>query len=73
MVSTTARLHSDDAARNLADKINERLPPHRSANSYRTFVVDADNTAAIFAYIDTQIEIVMDRLLFLQLSGEMRN
>jgi hypothetical protein len=46
--------HIDDAARILADKINERLPPHRSANSYRTSFVDADNAAAIFAYIDTQ-------------------
>jgi hypothetical protein len=54
MVRAATRLHSDDAGRNLTDKINERLPPNRSANSYRTFVVDADDTAAIFADIDTQ-------------------
>lgn len=67
MVSTAARFHSNDAGRNLTDKIKERLPPHRSANSYRTFVIDPDNSAAIFAYIDTlKIEIVMDRLIFLQ-------
>ena len=54
MLSTTARLHSDDAGRNLVHKINECLPLHSSANSHCTFVVDVDNTAVIFAYIDTQ-------------------
>jgi len=45
VVSTSARLHSNDASWDLADNLNKRLPPHRSADSHRTFVVDANNVA----------------------------
>jgi hypothetical protein len=33
---------------------NERLPPHRSPGSHRTFLINADNAAAILTDIDTQ-------------------
>ncbi len=54
VVSAAACFHSNDACRHLAYKLNERLPPHRSADNHRTFVVNSHNAAAVLPYVDAK-------------------
>lgn len=48
------------------DKPNKRLPSYWSEDNHPTFVVNADNAAAILSYIDARMEMVIDQLPFLQ-------
>ncbi len=55
VVSAAACFHSNDARRHLADKLNERLTSHRSADHHRTFVINSDNAAAVLFLCRCQV------------------
>lgn len=47
-------LANNDASRHLADKLNQRLTSHRSADNHRTFVINSDNATAVLSYVDAK-------------------
>jgi len=66
VVNAATFFHRNDARRHLADKLNERLTWHRSADNHRTFVINSDNAAAVLISVDAKFEIVIIWLLLRQ-------
>jgi len=54
VMGTAASFHSDNAGRQFGHELNQGLPPHCSAQHRCSTLVNADDTAAILAYINAQ-------------------